>query len=386
MERTRCHIELRVDKSLVSKYILQPYWTRLVELFPLWMAPNLITLLGFGCVVINMLLVLAYDRDLSGQCPNWVYYSAALGVWIYQSFDAIDGKQARRTGTSGPLGELFDHGCDALNTSVGAIIVSEALQLRQSWWTVLSVFTALTNFYLSTWEEYHTGTLYLSYISGPVEGVIVLICCLFITGYAGPSIWLQPYKQLLGLEHILPDTLVPNMQFNHLTIAVTFFLVLYNIFSSAANVIHAKHKTKAQLVGALSGLLPFAALSLVAYSWLNTSPELLTHHLVAFILYIGATFGLMVGRIILAHVVKSPFPYFHVTYVPLLFGAINALLPRFNIQPVIPFSHETAYLYASLALVGATYVHFCMTIIRDICNYLDIYCLTIKRKTNKKAN
>jgi ethanolaminephosphotransferase len=33
-----------------------------------------------------------------------------LGFFIYQSFDAIDGKQARRTGTSGPLGELFDHG------------------------------------------------------------------------------------------------------------------------------------------------------------------------------------------------------------------------------------------------------------------------------------
>jgi phosphatidylserine synthase len=32
--------------------------------------------------------------------------------------DAIDGKQARRTGTSGPLGELFDHGCDAINMMV----------------------------------------------------------------------------------------------------------------------------------------------------------------------------------------------------------------------------------------------------------------------------
>lgn len=32
-----------------------------------------------------------------------------IGLFIYQSFDAIDGKQARRTGTSGPLGELFDH-------------------------------------------------------------------------------------------------------------------------------------------------------------------------------------------------------------------------------------------------------------------------------------
>jgi phosphatidylglycerophosphate synthase len=29
---------------------------------------------------------------------------------MYQSLDAIDGKQARRTQTSGPLGELFDHG------------------------------------------------------------------------------------------------------------------------------------------------------------------------------------------------------------------------------------------------------------------------------------
>lgn len=32
--------------------------------------------------------------------------------------DAIDGKQARRTGTSSPLGELFDHGCDAINLMV----------------------------------------------------------------------------------------------------------------------------------------------------------------------------------------------------------------------------------------------------------------------------
>ena len=38
--------------------------------------------------------------------------------WPYylQSLDAIDGKQARRTGTSSPLGELFDHGCDSLST------------------------------------------------------------------------------------------------------------------------------------------------------------------------------------------------------------------------------------------------------------------------------
>jgi phosphatidylglycerophosphate synthase len=29
---------------------------------------------------------------------------------MYQTLDAVDGKQARRTGTSSPLGQLFDHG------------------------------------------------------------------------------------------------------------------------------------------------------------------------------------------------------------------------------------------------------------------------------------
>lgn len=29
--------------------------------------------------------------------------------WV-QTFDAVDGKQARRTNSSSPLGELFDHG------------------------------------------------------------------------------------------------------------------------------------------------------------------------------------------------------------------------------------------------------------------------------------
>lgn len=39
----------------------------------------------------------------------------AITMFIYQTLDAIDGKQARRTGSSNALGELFDHGCDSLS-------------------------------------------------------------------------------------------------------------------------------------------------------------------------------------------------------------------------------------------------------------------------------
>lgn len=42
----------------------------------------------------------------------------AFCISTYLNMDAIDGKQARRTGTSSPLGELFDHGCDAINLMV----------------------------------------------------------------------------------------------------------------------------------------------------------------------------------------------------------------------------------------------------------------------------
>lgn len=50
------------------------------------------------------------------QAPSWAFIMSALGLFIYQSLDAIDGKQARRTNSSSALGELFDHGCDAVST------------------------------------------------------------------------------------------------------------------------------------------------------------------------------------------------------------------------------------------------------------------------------
>jgi len=43
----------------------------------------------------------------------------------------------------------------------------------------------LANFYLSTWEEYHTGTLFLSYFSGPVEGIIIIVMIYLVTGFKG---------------------------------------------------------------------------------------------------------------------------------------------------------------------------------------------------------
>lgn len=96
-----------IDKSLISVYFLNPYWwSQLIKIFPLWFAPNLITLSGLGFVLINLATLLWKAPTLEEECEWWVYLSFGVGLFLYQSFDAIDGKQARRTGTSGPLGEV----------------------------------------------------------------------------------------------------------------------------------------------------------------------------------------------------------------------------------------------------------------------------------------
>ena len=59
-------------------------------------------------MMFSLALLMYYSPDLVTPCPRWVYFVWAICLFAYQSLDAIDGKQARRTGSSSPLGELFD--------------------------------------------------------------------------------------------------------------------------------------------------------------------------------------------------------------------------------------------------------------------------------------
>ena len=41
-------------------------WNAFVKLLPLWLAPNLVTLLGFFCILINIVFVVIFVPDLIG--------------------------------------------------------------------------------------------------------------------------------------------------------------------------------------------------------------------------------------------------------------------------------------------------------------------------------
>lgn len=109
---------------------LQPYWNYVVSLVPLTVAPNLITFIGWLLVLSATLIMLCYDFTFKNNIPSWCFYYAAFCLWAYSTLDAIDGKQARRTQSSSPLGQLFDHGCDAFSVSFLVIQIGEAAQLE----------------------------------------------------------------------------------------------------------------------------------------------------------------------------------------------------------------------------------------------------------------
>lgn len=94
--------------------LLTPFWNWAVTLLPVWMAPNLVTFIGLVGTAFAALLVTSHSPGLDGLVPRWCSAYFALALFVYQTLDAIDGKQARRTNSSSPLGQLFDHGCDTV--------------------------------------------------------------------------------------------------------------------------------------------------------------------------------------------------------------------------------------------------------------------------------
>ena len=91
------------------------FWLACAERLPLWIAPNMVTLIGLLFNVLAYVRVVRHQGGglMEGPLPPWVNAACAACLFLYQTLDAMDGKHARRTGNSSPLGQLFDHGCDA---------------------------------------------------------------------------------------------------------------------------------------------------------------------------------------------------------------------------------------------------------------------------------
>jgi len=113
--------------SLLYKHVLKPLYMRLCPyLFPRFLHPNVVTLIGFVFGLACFLLVALTSHGLTDRntIPFWALIGAGLCFWMYSVCDNCDGMQARRLGLSSPVGELVDHGVDAFVYSMTLKLLS----------------------------------------------------------------------------------------------------------------------------------------------------------------------------------------------------------------------------------------------------------------------
>lgn len=188
------------DHSLLYKYILSPLASFLVRCTPNTVAPNTITLIGL-LIMFSSYGLFWYQCPTIEECvyksqedyfPNWIFLFNTISMLLYQTLDNMDGKHARKTNSSSPLGLLFDHGCDAINSLFGSVnwIIAMGLSLDQhSWECWVVILMPMIAFYIATWEEYYTGKLRLPVFNGPSEGLFMGASLSLVSFWYGRGYW-----------------------------------------------------------------------------------------------------------------------------------------------------------------------------------------------------
>jgi ethanolaminephosphotransferase len=239
--------------------------------------------------------------------------------------------------------------------------------------------------FFSTWETYHTHTLYLGVINGPTEGL--LLACLFIilSGYYGPAIWSEPIAKLMG-PHIsalsvfgFSEETLAKLCFRDLWVAlITISLLFTHIPFCIYNVYKARRAKGLPVAPVFLEWTPMAVFTFSVGAWLFSPYSTICseNHLVLFCVIMSFVFGRMTTKMILAHLTRQPFPYWTVMLWPLVGGAVLGNLPRFGF-PAVSAQTEYRYLLAYLVFAAAVYFRWAWLVTTSICRFLGINCLTI---------
>ena len=81
------------DEGLLYKWFYNPVANKLVTYLPDWIAPNLLTFIGFIHTIVPLIILFtAVDFDLMGEVPRWFFFLQAWCYFAYRMLDEMDGK------------------------------------------------------------------------------------------------------------------------------------------------------------------------------------------------------------------------------------------------------------------------------------------------------
>ena len=160
---------------------MDPFWSSVAQRIPRYISPNLISVLGgFCCALAAVFTVLANHI-------RWIplYFVGPFLIFVYMTCDAVDGKHARQTKQSTPLGAVVDHGIDAFCafTTGIAVVVTADPELKDPR-LMLAFCLFHGSWFCAQWGELVLGSLDQR---GITEGEFASMAVIALPGIFGPD-------------------------------------------------------------------------------------------------------------------------------------------------------------------------------------------------------
>ncbi len=87
-DNLRKHVYKSEGGSIVEDYVLRHFWDWLTSKFPLWLAPNTITFIGFVITLVTSLCLIMQDLTCEGKVrdlllKSWIYLNTMIFFLIF---------------------------------------------------------------------------------------------------------------------------------------------------------------------------------------------------------------------------------------------------------------------------------------------------------------
>ncbi|EDO31473.1 predicted protein [Nematostella vectensis] len=363
-----------MDTSPVSNYITHPFWNFIVEYFPKWLAPNLMTFTGWGMLFMVYAVTSYYDPHLKAglgphtgyQVPGFWWMIFAAAQFIAHTLDGCDGKQARRTNSSSPLGELFDHGLDSMAIWLITLSLFCIFGHGSPSVTMLELyimyFICLMGFFIAHWEKYNTGMLYLPWAYDSSQLMIALVYA--VTCFTGVEFWKSGIPSVgISYMNVFRGTVYGSF------ITITLPMCIFNVYQA-----HVTNTCRS--ITPSEGMMPFlpiAAQFLLFTTWVLISPSnVLLNQPRLLLSAIGIVFSNITCRLIVSTMCGEPCERFNILLYPL--AAILFVVPFLKAEG----TEVTALVFYTF-LVAVLHVHYGICVVNQLCDHLKIRCFSLKK-------
>ncbi|KFP09869.1 Ethanolaminephosphotransferase 1, partial [Egretta garzetta] len=347
-----------VDSNPLSLYVMHPFWNTIVKIFPTWLAPNLITFSGFLLLVFNFFLMAYFDPDFYASAPD--HQHVPSGVWVIvgllnfiaYTLDGVDGKQARRTNSSTPLGELFDHGLDSWACVYFVVTVYSTFGRGSTGVSVfvlyLLLWVVLFSFILSHWEKYNTGILFLPW--GYDISQVTISIVYIVTAIVGVEAWYAPFLFNFLYRDLFTAMIIA------CALTVTLPMSLYNFYKAYKNNTLKHHSVYEIMLPLVSPVLLF----LLCTTWIFMSPtDILEVHPRLFYFMVGTAFANISCQLIVCQMSSTrcqPLNWMLLPIAAVLFVVMSGFVPN----------SETLLLYLLTAFLTLAHIHYGVVVVGEL--------------------